>query len=201
MAKHLGYARVSSADQSLEIQVDALKRAGFATIFSEKVSGTSRDGRDELSKVLGVLGPGDVLAVTRLDRLGRSLRDLANIAHEIERAGAHLRVLEQGVDTSNAAGRAFFGMLAVFAAFETDVRRERQAEGIAKAKADHVYKGRPKSIDAAAMVALKAAGKTPTEIAATMRISRQSVYRTFRDLAKAGGGANVAAATEAAGAA
>ena len=88
----------------------------------------------ELAKVLHILGKGGTLVVTRLDRRGRSMRDLANIAREIEGAGANLKVLEQHVETSTSAGRAFFGMLAVFAAFETDVRRERQAEGIAKAK-------------------------------------------------------------------
>jgi len=132
--KLLGYARVSTTDQDLTVQRQALKGAGVATIFEEKASGTKRDGRTELKKVLGVLGDGDTLVVTRLDRLGRSLRDLANVAHEIEEAGANLKVLEQNVDTSTAAGRAFFGMLAVFAAFETDVRRERQMEGIALAK-------------------------------------------------------------------
>ena len=90
---------------------------------------------------------GDALVVTRLDRLGRSIRDLANIAHEIEQAGAHLKVLEQSVDTSSAAGRAFFGMLATFAAFETDVRRERQLEGIAMAKRQGVYKGGKARLD------------------------------------------------------
>ena len=75
---------------------------------------------------------GDTLVVTRVDRLGRSLRDLANIAHEIELSGAHLKVIEQSVDTGTPAGRAFFGILAVFAQFETDVRRERQADGIAR---------------------------------------------------------------------
>jgi DNA invertase Pin-like site-specific DNA recombinase len=79
--------------------------------------------------------------VTRLDRLGRSLKDLADISHEIEKAGANLKVLEQPVHTSTSAGRAFFGMLAVFAAFETDIRRERQAEGIVKAKRAGVYSG------------------------------------------------------------
>ena len=98
-------------------------------IFEEKASGTKRDGRTELQKVLSVLGEGDALVVTRLDRLGRSMRDLANIAHEIEQAGAHLKVIEQSVDISTAAGRAFYG-----AAFETDVRRECQLEGIAMAK-------------------------------------------------------------------
>ena len=179
MTKLLGYARVSTADQNLDVQRGALKRAGVSTIFSEKVSGTSRSGRDELEKVLGVLGPGDTLAVVRLDRLGRSLRDLANIAHEIEKVGAHLKVLEQGVDTATAAGRAFFGMLAVFAAFETDVRRERQAEGIAKAKGAGVYKGRKPSINTDKIASLKRAGRGVTEIAVELGISRQSVYRAL----------------------
>jgi DNA invertase Pin-like site-specific DNA recombinase len=179
MTKLLGYARVSTADQNLDVQRDALKRAGVSTIFAEKVSGTSRDGRDELAKILSVLGPGDTLAVVRLDRLGRSLRDLANIADEIAKAGAHLRVLEQGVDTGTAAGRAFFGMLAVFAAFETDVRRERQAEGISKAKSKGIYKGRKRSIKPDQVVALKRAGRKVTEIAAQLGISRQSVYRAL----------------------
>jgi DNA invertase Pin-like site-specific DNA recombinase len=89
---------------------------------------------------LKVLSEGDTLVVTRLDRLGRSLRDLANIAHEIEAKGAALRVLEQSVDTSTSAGKAFFGMLAVFAQFETDVRRERQAEGIGRIIADPILR-------------------------------------------------------------
>ena len=100
MAKRFGYARVSSIDQDLSIQRAALEKAKCGVIFEEKVSGTKRDRRDELDKVLGVLGKGDALVVTRLDRLGRSLRDLANIAHEIEEAGASLVVTEQSVDTS-----------------------------------------------------------------------------------------------------
>jgi DNA invertase Pin-like site-specific DNA recombinase len=177
MGKVFGYARVSTSDQSTAIQEAALKAAGAAVVFSERVSGTRRDNRTELAKVLAVLGKGDTLAVTRLDRLGRSLLDLANIADEIAQAGAHLRVTEQAVDTSTPAGRAFFGMLATFAAFETDVRRERQAEGIAKAKADGIYKGRQPTIDAGRVHALKTAGAGPTAIADAMGISRQSVYR------------------------
>jgi len=124
-----------------------LKKAGAQVVFEEKATGVKRDGREELAKVLHILGRGDTLLVTRLDRLGRSLRDLANIGHEIERAGANLKVLEQPVDTSTSAGRAFFGMLAVFAAFETDIRRERQAEGIVNAKRAGKYRGGLKRID------------------------------------------------------
>jgi DNA invertase Pin-like site-specific DNA recombinase len=109
---------------------------------------------------LKVLVKGDTLVVTRLDRLGRSLRDLANIAHEIEEAGAHLRVLEQSVDTATSAGRAF-GMLAVFAQFETDFRRDRQAEGIASAKKAAVYTGGKPRIDRRAVLDLLEAGEAP----------------------------------------
>jgi len=130
MGRRIGYARVSTGDQHLLVQNRALEADGCAIVFEETVNGTKRDGRDQLQLALKVLMSGDTLVVTRLDRLGRSLRDLANIAHEIEGKNASLRVLEQAVDTSTSAGKAFFGMLAVFAQFETDVRRERQAEGL-----------------------------------------------------------------------
>jgi DNA invertase Pin-like site-specific DNA recombinase len=159
----------------------ALRKAGVQAIFEEKATGTKRDCREELAKVLHILGEGDSLVVTRLDRLGRSLRDLANIVHEIEGAGADLKVLEQHVDTSTSAGRAFFGMLAVFAAFETDVRRERQAEGIAKARRAGIYTGGVKRIDRARVLALKSAGAGPSAIAKEMGVSRRQVYRILEE--------------------
>jgi DNA invertase Pin-like site-specific DNA recombinase len=124
--------------------------------------------------------------VTRLDRLGRSLRDLANIAHDIENAGASLRVLDQAVDTATSAGKAFFGMLAVFAQFETDVRRERQAEGIARIMADpklrlSKYRGAKPRIDLARVQTLKREGLGPTEFASRLGISRRSVYRLLKE--------------------
>ena len=180
--KHYGYARVSTADQNLDVQRTALERAGVVTIFEEKISGTKRDGRKELDRALKIIGPGDAIVVTRLDRLGRSLRDLANIAHEIEEAGAHLIVTEQSVDTSTSAGRAFFGMLATFAQFETDVRRERQNEGILKAKAEGKYKGRPQTVDRDAVAALLAEGAFKTEIAAKLGIARSTVYRLIEEI-------------------
>jgi DNA invertase Pin-like site-specific DNA recombinase len=177
----MGYARVSSVDQDLTVQKEALKKAGVMVVFEEKASGTKRENRDELAKVIPILGKGDSLVVTRLDRLGRSLRDLANIAHEIEDAGAHLKVLEQHVDTSTSAGRAFFGMLAVFAAFETDVRRERQAEGIAKAKRAGIYKGGVKRIDRGQIKTLAKHGGGPSAIAREMGVSRRQVYRILEE--------------------
>ena len=128
-----------------------------------------------------MLTKGDTLVVLRLDRLGRSLRDLANIAHEIDGLGAHLRVIEQSVDTATSAGRAFFGMLAVFAQFETDVRRERQAEGIAKAKKAGVYTGGKPRIDRQRLLALTAAGEGPAAVARALGVSRMSVYRILAE--------------------
>ena len=179
--KLLGYARVSTTDQHLTLQREALHGAGVSTIFEEKASGTKRAGRTELEKVLGVLGEYDTLVVTRLDRLGRSVRDLANVAHEIDEAGANLKVLEQSVDTSTAAGRAFFGMLAVFAAFETDVRRERQLEGIALAKRQGVYTGRKATLDRARVKQMAKDGVGPAKIARELGMARSSVYRLMAE--------------------
>jgi DNA invertase Pin-like site-specific DNA recombinase len=181
LGKMFGYARVSTTDQDLALQREALERAGVNAIFEEKASGTKRDGRTELQKVLSVLGEGDALVVTRLDRLGRSMRDLANIAHEIEQAGAHLKVIEQSVDTSSAAGRAFYGMLAVFAAFETDVRRERQLEGIATARRQGAYKGGKPRLDRLQVKELSSRGLGPAAIARELGMARSSVYRLLRE--------------------
>ena len=175
--KVFGYARVSTTDQDLTIQREALTSAGAAVIFEEQASGTDREGRKELDRLLQVLGESDTLVVTRLDRLGRSLRDLSNIAHEIETAGASLKVIEQHVDTSTSAGRAFFGMLAVFAQFETDVRRERQLEGIAKAKGEGKYKGTQPRLDRDRVLELHKLGVPRARIARDLGMARSSVYR------------------------
>ena len=172
-----GYARVSSTDQDLTLQRTALKAAGCTVIRAEKASGTSRKGRSELETLMDFLRPGDTLVVTRIDRLARSMRDLQNLVHELREKGAHLKATEQPVDTSTAAGKAFLDMLGVFAEFETNLRRERQLEGIAAAKAKGVYKGRPKSIDAAEIKRLLADGIGATDVAKRLRIARASVYR------------------------
>jgi DNA invertase Pin-like site-specific DNA recombinase len=174
--KLIGYARVSTTDQDLSIQRAALEKAGCDIIRQDKASGTKRDGRNGLRDVLEFLREGDTLVVLRLDRLGRSLRDLSNIAHELEERGAALKVLDQNVDTSTSSGRAFFGMLAVFAQFETDVRKERQLAGIEAAKAKGVYKGRVNAVDPVRVQALKADGLNVTAIAKELGCSRPSVY-------------------------
>ncbi len=175
----IGYARVSTADQDLEIQEAALRAAGCEVIRSEKRSGTTTKGRTELQTVLDFLRPGDLLVVTRIDRLARSVGDLQDIVRAVRAKGASLRATEQPIDTTTAAGKAFLDMLAVFAEFETNLRKERQAEGIAKAKAAGVYKGRPVSIDAAKVRQLKRQGLGPSEIAKTLDIGRASVYRAL----------------------
>lgn len=172
-----GYARVSTTDQDLGIQEEALRRAGCSVIRAEKVSGTSLDGRTELQTLLAFLRPGDTLIVTRIDRLARSLRDLQNLVAELKAKGVHLKATEQPIDTASAAGKAFLDMLGVFAEFETNLRKERQLEGIAKAKAEGAYRGRPATIDASRVQALRAAGKGATAIAKELKIGRASVYR------------------------
>jgi DNA invertase Pin-like site-specific DNA recombinase len=173
----IGYARVSTQSQDLAIQEDALKVAGCTIIRSEKVSGTKMQGRDELATILEFISQGDTLVVTKLDRLGRSLADLSRIVERLNEKCASLKVLNANIDTGTPTGRAFLGMLGVFAEFETSIRRERQLEGIAKAKAEGVYKGRPATIDAFAVAALKAEGMGATAIAKQLGVGRASVYR------------------------
>ncbi len=172
-----GYARVSTADQDLSIQQAALKAAGCTVIRAEKASGTSRNGRTELDQLMEFLRDGDTLVVTRIDRLARSVKDLQDIAHELQAKGVALKATEQAIDTSTAAGKAFFGMLGVFAEFETNVRKDRQMEGIAAAKQAGVYKGRPPTIKADDVKRLAAGGVGPTEISDRLGIGRSSVYR------------------------
>lgn len=175
----IGYARVSTTDQDLSIQEAALRAAGCDVIRSEKRSGTTTAGREELRTVLEFLRRGDVLMVTRIDRLARSIGDLQDIVRALRTRGASLKATEQPIDTGTAAGKAFLDMLGVFAEFETNLRRERQLEGIAKAKERGVYKGRPASIDAAKVRELRDSGIGPTAIAKLLGIGRASVYRAL----------------------
>lgn len=175
----IGYARVSTTDQNLELQEAALKAAGCELIRSEKRSGTSVQGREELRTVLDFLRAGDVLMVTRIDRLARSIGDLQDIVRAVKARGASLRATEQPIDTSTAAGKCFLDMLGVFAEFETNLRKERQLEGIADAKARGVYQGRKPSIDTARIKAMKADGMDASAIAKALGVGRASVYRAL----------------------
>ena len=179
-----GYARVSTIDQDLSIQQKALKAAGCDVIRAEKASGSRRDGRTELQVLLDFVRPGDTLVVTRIDRLARSMKDLQDIVHELKARGVTLRATEQPIDTSTAAGKAFLDMLGVFAEFETNLRRERQLEGIAAAKARGVYTGRRAHIDPAAVRQLREQEKLgASAIAERLGIGRASVYRLLGKVA------------------
>lgn len=174
-----GYARVSTLGQDLGIQETALRAAGCQTIRSEKKSGTDRGSRTELQILLDFFRDGDTLVVTRIDRLARSMKDLQDIVHELKGRGVALKATEQPIDTSTAAGNAFLDMLGVFAEFETNLRKERQTEGIEAAKARGAYKGGKPRIDPEAIRKLAAEGVKPAHIARQLGISRGTVYRSI----------------------
>ena len=173
----IGYARISTADQTLDVQVQALEDAGCTIVRTETGSGATLDGRPGLRTILDFIHPGETLVVTRIDRLARSMRDLQTIVAILKDKHAYLTATEQPVDTSTAAGKAFFDMLGVFAEFEINLRCERQAEGIAAAKRRGVYRGRPPRIDMGAIRERLADGLSPTDIAREMGISRGTVYK------------------------
>lgn len=177
----IGYARTSTADQNLTAQIAALKAAGCEVIREEQKSGTSLDGRSQLNTILDFIHTGETLVVTRIDRLARSLRDLQVIVDRLKAKGAYLFATEQPVDTSTAAGKAFFDMLGVFAEFETNLRRERQAEGIVAAKKRGICKGRPPKIDRNEILQRLMQGHGPTQIARDLGISRGTVYQVRKD--------------------
>lgn len=179
----VGYARVSSVDQDHTTQVERLQAAGCKRVFSEKKSGTSKQGRDALDECLQWMREGDTLAVTKIDRLARSARDLHNMVHELEEREISLMVLDQAIDTRTPTGKAFLGMLAIFAEFETNIRKERQSEGIAKAKAEGVYTGRKPTAKAkkAQIEALLAQGMSKPKVAKELDICVASVYNALKE--------------------
>ena len=175
----IGYARVSSTGQNEAAQVELLQKNGAGELFVEKASGTNRNGRPRLADAIRFARKGDALMVTRLDRLARSVVDLHSIARELQAKGADLIVTEQNIDTTTPTGRLMFNMLGSIAEFETDLRRERQMEGIAKAKAEGKYQGRPPTIDAEGIRAAHRAGDKPLHIAKRFNVARSSVYRVI----------------------
>lgn len=183
MSTTFAYCRVSTSDQDSGIQIDAINRAyPKAVIREEKASASSRDGRPVLDLLLDMVGEGDRLVVWKLDRLARNLRDLCNIVDLLEKRGAALEVLDQKIDTGTASGKAFLGMLGVFAEFETNLRKERQLAGIAKAKAAGKYKGRAATISRTRVSELLLDGYSHTAIAKKLGCSTKTIQRIKKEL-------------------
>ena len=178
----VGYARVSSIDQDFALQVDALKKAGCKKVFAEKKSGTSKNDRQAFHECMEYIREGDILVVTRVDRLTRSILDLQNLLIDLKNREIHLKALEQPVDTASASGKFFLDILGVFAEFETNLRRERQLEGIERAKKSGVYKGRKPTARNKnnEIIELVNQGYTRKAIAKKLNIGVASVYRVLK---------------------
>jgi DNA invertase Pin-like site-specific DNA recombinase len=175
----IGYARVSTNDQDLQSQLDKLRSEGCEIIRSEKISGGSREGRDELSTVIAFLRSSDELVVTRLDRLGRDTRDVLNIVHECHQRGASITVLDPHVSTRGEIGQVIITVLGMVAQMERRFIKERQREGIARAKAAGIYKGGKVRLDYSLIQRLNSEGKSPSAIAKAAGCSRMQVYRVL----------------------
>ena len=175
-----GYARVSTADQHLTGQIEALKSAGATVVYKEKISGVRAD-RPQLAKLMSAIKPGDTVIVTKLDRLGRSTRELLNLIHSIGEAGAVFRSLGDPLwDTASAQGKLLTTMLAAIADFERDLIRDRTGEGRKRAMAKGIKFGRKPKLSAhqrAEAIKRRDAGETLSAIAATYAVSIAMISR------------------------
>lgn len=188
-----GYARVSTNDQDLTVQREALKAAGCTIIREESKSGTSREGREQLKVLLEFIQPGDTLVITRIDRLARSNVDFQNIYADLTKRNIKLICTEQPImSTDGAMGSLMVNILAAFAQFETELRKERQREGINRVMRDGEvsrktgrlkYGGGVKTIDREEVLKRRNKGEPITDIAKKMKISRASVYNILKEAA------------------
>ena len=179
----VGYARVSSTGQDLAVQLEKL--AGCDKVFKEKRSGVDT-GRPELKRCLDYLREGDTLLVTKIDRLARSTSDLYRIISELAEKGVAFKVVDDpSIDTTSRTGKLVMGILALIAEFENDIRRERQMDGIAKAKERGVHFGRKRELSAekiAEIKSLRAEGIIVPDIIRQVGLSKASVYRALNSL-------------------
>lgn len=177
----VGYARVSSTGQTLDVQRHKLMTAGCEKIFAEKESGKSAENREQLKAALDFVREGDVLIITKLDRLARSMNDLTSITTDLNKRGIGFVVTDQDIDTTTPTGKLLFNILGSLAEFERDLIRTRCIDGIAQAKANGVKFGRKPKVDSKTIAAIKtdvqANTLSMTEIAQKYGITRQSVYR------------------------
>ena len=175
----VGYGRVSSVGQSLDVQLDKLNAVGCDTIFKETHTGTT-DQRAQLQAMMQYVRKGDTLYVTKLDRLGRSTLHLTQIFDKLEMQGVDIVVLDQNIDTTTPIGKLLFNVLSSIAEFETEIRKERQLEGIAKAKAKGVQFGRRAVLNVEQVLQMKkkrAEGILIRELMQEYNLSKSSVYR------------------------
>jgi len=183
---NIGYARVSTKEQNLDLQKDALKKAGCVEIFEEKVSGAGKE-RPQLDKLVEQLRKGDVLTIWKLDRLGRSIKDLIQLVNKIQDKGAELKSLNDHIDTTTPHGKLTFHMFAALAEFERDIIRERTLAGLATARARGRVGGRPPGLSQknqhVAIIAQRLyeeGQKTVTEICRELSIARPTLYSYLR---------------------
>ena len=183
---NIGYARVSTQDQDLSLQLDALNDAGCNKIYKEKITGSKKE-RPQLQKMLGQLRKGDVVVIWKLDRLARSLKDLVGLVNEIQEKGGALHSLNDQIDTTTPHGKFTFHIFAALAEFELDIIRERTKAGLAAARARGRIGGRPKGLSKKAQHTAIIAEKlyqerelTVKEICEQLSISRGTLYNYLR---------------------
>ena len=177
----IGYARISTTDQNLQSQLDALKAAGCDEVVSDEVSGAATK-RPKLDKLLARLGRGDVLVVARLDRLGRSLPHLIDVVQTLEARGSGLLSLSEAIDTTTSAGRLIFHLMGALAEFERKLIIERTQAGLQAARKRGVRVGRPRALTADQVKharALITAGERPTSVAKSLKVDRATLYRAM----------------------
>lgn len=177
----IGYARVSSVGQSLESQLTRLQHC--KKIYQEKKSGSSKQ-RPQLTACMDFVREGDTLVISRLDRLARSTLHLCQLAAELDKKGVNLQVLDQAIDTADATGRLLFNMLGAIAQFETEIRAERQMDGIASAKARGVRFGKTKRLSQLQCDELRrrrAGGEKIAELMTAFSLGKSSVYRYLKE--------------------
>lgn len=181
-----GYARVSTKDQNLDLQIDALRNAGCEKIYTEKVSGSTKD-RQELNKLLDTIRAGDIIIIYKLDRLGRSLKHLLELMQGIQEKKVELKSLHDAIDTSSPTGKLIFSIFASLSEFERDLIRERTLSGLASARARGRIGGKPKGLskeaDAKANTAVtlyQSNNHSIKEIMEQLNISKQTLYNYLR---------------------
>jgi len=184
---YVGYARVSTSSQNLENQINQLKDVGCVKIFSEKRSGKNETDRQQFNIMMDFVREGDVLFITKLDRLARSVIDLQNIAKFLEDKNVDLKVIQQNIDTTSPAGRLLFTMLGAIAEFERDLINERVKEGIEAAKKKGVQFGRRAILtykEKNVIYNQHEKGKSVAWLSKIFHVARNTIYRALKDVAK-----------------